>query len=123
MLIRQKLLVALAYAGFVMGLVMKPPLALAHAHLEQATPPAGSTVSAAPSEATLVFSEDLEPKFSAAEVSDASGASVESSSTASGKTLRASLKPLVPGSYTVKWHVLSVDGHKTQGAFSFRVGK
>jgi methionine-rich copper-binding protein CopC len=30
---------------------------------------------------------------------------------------------LAPGNYTVKWHVTSVDTHKTQGSFSFTVGK
>jgi copper resistance protein C len=29
--------------------------------------------------------------------------------------------PLSPGAYRVNWHVLSVDGHKTQGSFTFEV--
>ena len=29
--------------------------------------------------------------------------------------------PLTPGSYTVKWHVVSVDGHKTEGSYRFSV--
>jgi methionine-rich copper-binding protein CopC len=28
---------------------------------------------------------------------------------------------LPPGAYTVKWHVLSTDGHKTEGSYSFMV--
>jgi methionine-rich copper-binding protein CopC len=32
------------------------------------------------------------------------------------------LKALPAGSYKVMWHVLSVDTHRTQGDFSFRVG-
>ena len=35
--------------------------------------------------------------------------------------LRASLQPLEPGIYTVVWRVLSVDGHVTEGRFTFRV--
>ena len=31
-------------------------------------------------------------------------------------------KPLSPGTYKVIWRVLSVDTHRTQGNFSFRVG-
>jgi methionine-rich copper-binding protein CopC len=30
---------------------------------------------------------------------------------------------LSPGTYRVHWHVLSVDTHKTEGSFSFRVGQ
>jgi methionine-rich copper-binding protein CopC len=32
------------------------------------------------------------------------------------------LKALPPGSYKVMWRVLSVDTHRTQGDFSFRIG-
>jgi methionine-rich copper-binding protein CopC len=28
---------------------------------------------------------------------------------------------LAPGAYTVEWHALSADGHKTNGAFTFTV--
>ena len=36
--------------------------------------------------------------------------------------LRVPLKALPPGTYSVSWRVLSVDTHRTQGNFSFRVG-
>ncbi|EFF0775469.1 hypothetical protein CCF12_004236, partial [Escherichia albertii] len=29
--------------------------------------------------------------------------------------------PLKPGTYTVNWHVVSVDGHKTKGQYTFSV--
>jgi len=29
--------------------------------------------------------------------------------------------PLAAGDYQVNWHVLSVDGHKTQGSYRFSV--
>jgi methionine-rich copper-binding protein CopC len=31
------------------------------------------------------------------------------------------LKPLSAGTYTVKWHALSVDTHTTEGDFTFQV--
>ena len=34
-----------------------------------------------------------------------------------------SLRPLPPGTYKVNWHVLSVDTHKTEGSYSFTVGR
>ena len=36
--------------------------------------------------------------------------------------MRVSLKSLSPGTYRVRWHVLSVDTHKTEGSFTFTVG-
>jgi len=36
--------------------------------------------------------------------------------------LRVALKPLPPGTYKVIWRVLSVDTHRTNGSFIFRVG-
>jgi hypothetical protein len=31
------------------------------------------------------------------------------------------LKPLKPGIYHVRWHALSIDTHRTEGAFAFTV--
>ena len=31
------------------------------------------------------------------------------------------LPPLAPGHYKVRWHVVSVDTHRTEGAFSFDI--
>jgi methionine-rich copper-binding protein CopC len=36
--------------------------------------------------------------------------------------MRVGIKSAGPGSYRVQWHALSVDTHKTEGSFSFRVG-
>jgi len=36
--------------------------------------------------------------------------------------LRVALKPLPAGTYKVIWRVLSVDTHRTNGSFTFRVG-
>jgi methionine-rich copper-binding protein CopC len=35
--------------------------------------------------------------------------------------LSVQLPKLVPGTYTVSWHVTSVDTHKTEGNFQFTV--
>ena len=95
----------------------------AHAQLDHANPPVGSTVRSLPGQITLYFTESVEPKFSGAEVRNSAGARVDAGHSASGNTLSISVKGLSPGDYTVSWHVLSVDTHKTQGSFSFHVGK
>lgn len=97
--------------------------AMAHARLEHSDPAAGSTVSGAPSAVTLSFTEKLEPKFSGAEVLNASGARVDKGASVSGNEMHVSVEALPAGSYSVNWHALSVDTHKTQGSFGFQVGK
>lgn len=106
--------------------LLAPAAALAHAHLDRSMPAKGSNVMPAPTEVTLWFTEALEPKFSSIVVRDAKGAAVQTgpATLAPGNTaqLRVPLKPLSPGTYKVIWRVLSVDTHRSQGEFSFRVG-
>jgi copper resistance protein C len=95
----------------------------AHAFLDHASPLVGGTVASAPHEVTLWFTQGIEPAFSRVEVSDSSGARVDQGNAqVSGSTMRVGLKPLAAGTYRVRWHVLSVDTHTTQGSFTFHVG-
>jgi len=98
--------------------------AFAHAHLKAATPAAGGSVASAPSELDLDFSEDLNLKFSGVTVKGPDGA-VETGAASLAKDntrLVVPLKaPLAAGAYTVDWHALSADGHKTKGSYSFTV--
>ncbi len=55
------------------AMLTSPLPALAHAHLEAASPAADATVTSAPAEVVLDFFEAIEPKFSAIEVEDAHG--------------------------------------------------
>ena len=99
------------------------PAAHAHAHLDHAVPAVGATVSPAPTEVSLFFTQNLEPAFSSATVTDASGTEVgQAKARISGNTMRVELKPITPGSFTVHWHAVSVDTHSTEGTFSFTVG-
>src|SRR5579883_588432 len=87
-------------------------LAHAHAFLDHAEPRVGSTVPIAPREVVLSYTQNLEPAFSSIEVSDSKGARVDQGKPGiSASTMRVGLKPLPPGSYRVRWHVLSVDTH------------
>jgi copper resistance protein C len=113
--------------AFVLAFLLPAAPALAHAMLDHASPPVGSTVATAPRELVLWFTEYLEPAFSQIEVRDASGSTVSSGKAqvdrADRTQLRVPLKPLAPGTYKVIWRVLSVDTHRTQGDFTFRVGQ
>jgi copper resistance protein C len=98
--------------------------AFAHANLEKTVPPAGGTVTASPSEIALTFSEGIEPKLSGIVLSDAVGNKMATGQPRIDPKSNAELivpvtQSLSPGVYTVKWHVVSADSHKTQGTFNF----
>jgi methionine-rich copper-binding protein CopC len=99
--------------------------AFAHAHLKSELPAADATVSA-PRELRLVFSEGVEAQFTQVKVSNGTAAvAIKSIVTAPGdkKTLIVTPeKPLTAGTYKVEWHAVSVDTHKSDGAYGFTVG-
>jgi copper resistance protein C len=96
--------------------------AFAHAFLQHASPGAGDTLAGAPKEIALSFTEKLEPSFSGVTVTDADGHDVEASGAViAGPSVTVALKPLGPGSYHVTWHAVSLDTHRTEGAYSFTV--
>jgi copper resistance protein C len=96
--------------------------AYAHASLMLSNPSAGSTVSVAPHEVTLTFTDTLEAAFSNLAVTDASGVEVsQGRAQVSGNTMRIGLKPLNVGVYEVNWRAVSTDTHKTEGSFTFHI--
>ncbi len=111
--------------GIALGALMlaAATAAEAHARLDRAVPAVGSTVASSPGQVALYFTENLEPKFSGGEVRSPAGARVDHGVSVSGKVMRLSIGSLPPGTYSVNWHVLSVDTHKTSGSFSFTIGK
>jgi len=98
--------------------------AAAHALLDHAEPRVGNKVASAPREVTLWFTQKLEPAFSTVTVTNASGQRVDTGKArVSGNQMSVSLRSGGTGAYHVKWHVLSVDTHTTDGSFTFEVGQ
>jgi copper resistance protein C len=99
--------------------------ALAHAFLERASPPVGSEVATSPSELSITFTEGVEPLFSTIEVHGANGGAVSTGkphvAPDNNRRLAVELPKLPPGTYTVIWHVTSVDTRKTEGNYKFTV--
>jgi copper resistance protein C len=99
--------------------------AFAHALLRRSVPPVGATLHTPPPSVTITFTEEVEPRFSSITVQNAGGNRVDEGDThtepADAKQLSVSLKPLPAGTYTVTWHVTSVDTHKTEGSFTLTV--
>ena len=100
-------------------------LALAHSGLQRAEPPADSKLNRPPGEVRLYFTERLEPSYSTVGVKDDRGARVDRGDAhvdpSNPLLLRTTLPPLEHGAYTVNWRVVSVDGHVTEGIFTFQV--
>jgi len=99
--------------------------ASAHAFPDHSDPAVGGTVATAPAQVRIWFTEALEPTFSTMTVTDTKGDSVGQGKANVDKTdpklLELGLKPVPPGTYRVKWRVISVDTHQTQGDFTFTV--
>lgn len=108
-----------------LAIIIVPVAVRAHAFLDHADPAVGSTVPTAPTVVHIWFTQELEPAFSWIQVTDKAGAAVSDGPSAVDPTnnqeMDIKLKPLPPGTYTVKWHALSVDTHTTQGDFTFQV--
>lgn len=104
--------------------VLAATAAFAHAFLERAVPAVGGTVSGAPRELQLSFTQNLVLAFSGVQISAVGGGSVPVGrpALASPNVLVVRLgHPLRPGSYVVSWHVVSVDTHPTSGTYQFTV--
>ena len=99
--------------------------AWSHAFLERAEPRVGSTVKSAPAQVRVWFTQNLEPAFSTLEVVNARGERVDEGRAqpdpGNPALLQIALKPIGAGTYRVKWRVLSVDTHVTEGNFAFKV--
>ncbi|MHB2242960.1 copper homeostasis periplasmic binding protein CopC [Pseudomonas monsensis] len=98
---------------------------LAHAHLKSQTPAADSTVTA-PADLRLTFSEGVEASFTKVTLTRDGASIALKPLTAQGdkKTLIVTpAAPLTAGEYKVEWHAVSVDTHKSEGAYQFKVGQ
>jgi len=99
--------------------------AFAHAFLVRATPAVGSTVATPPTTLVLSYTENLEVPFCTVIVKNAAGTEVQTAKPqpvpGHPDEIAVPVHITAPGKYSVVWHALSVDTHKTQGNFSFTV--
>ena len=96
--------------------------AFAHAHLKLSDPADGATVTKAPTELSLTFTEALEPALSGVSIADTQGHDMAAKpAKISGTTMILSVKPLAGGSYRVSWRAVAVDSHRTEGTYNFTI--
>lgn len=106
--------------------LLAPVAASAHAFLDRAVPGVGATVSGAPGELQLSFTQNIEVALSGVRIASLAGAAVATSKptgdAADPNVLHVRLaRTLQPGTYVVTWHVVSVDTHPTSGSYKFTV--
>jgi methionine-rich copper-binding protein CopC len=108
---------------FLVALLLAAASASAHAYLDHASPRVGSVVNVSPAEIRLWFTQSLEPGFSRADLRSSAGVVIGAGGVDPQKPqeMVISTGPLPPGKYKVRWRILSVDTHRTEGSFSFEV--
>jgi len=113
------------YLGALLATVLSSPMiASAHSFPEKESPSAGQKIASAPSEVVIDFDAPIEKLFAKLEVSGADGQNLASGAPqVSDNGIRMSVKvpALKPGDYTVKWAVVGIDTHHTEGSYTFTV--
>lgn len=97
----------------------------AHAALVKSEPARRATLSKSPRQVRLWFNERLEPEYATITLIKDGGSQIATESARvnkdDAKLLVLDLPALVPGDYTVKYRVLSVDGHTLDYGYTFSV--
>jgi copper transport protein len=113
---------AIVLAALVAALAL-PGAALAHATLLQTTPVNGAVLAKAPTAVIVVFDDSVRVAGGNAAVDNESQRSVlAGKATVRGRDLTIPLKPLADGAYSVRWSIVSEDGHREEGVLAFAVG-
>jgi methionine-rich copper-binding protein CopC len=107
--------------------ILDSPVAHAHAALESTMPAKGAIVSKTTSQVSMLFGEDIlvikGKNPNSISVTDSKGKKVSTGvAVVSGTKISNALKsPLAAGKYTVKYRVVSADGHVVSGSYTFTV--
>lgn len=115
----------IAIAAALVLLLALPTAASAHAGMISSEPGRRAVLSVAPKQIRLCFNENVEAGFSKVLLEDGAGKAVvlapPARDAAKASCLIVPLPALANGSYTVKYKVLSVDGHIVEYGYGFRI--
>ena len=125
MVIALKRLLSGATVSLAVLLSLHTPVVLAHAMLVKAEPARRAALAKAPTQVRLWFNEGVEKDYAALTVLDESKRGITevipTISADDPKSIVLPLPELAPGKYTVKFRVLSVDGHVVDSSYDFTV--
>lgn len=97
--------------------------AFAHTKLIKSDPPNRATINAAPERIQLWFNEEIEGNFATVTLLNADGKPATNNSpevvSDDLKTVILPIPELAPGKYTVKYRIMSADGHVVESDYSF----
>jgi copper transport protein len=115
---RAALLLALCAAALAL-----PAAASAHASLVRTEPPAGTVLRESPRRVVVTLDDEVRVGPGNAAIRNGGRSILADAPTVHGKTLVLPLREgLGDGDYSVRWSVVSDDGHDVQGVFAFAVG-
>ena len=116
--------VAAVGAVLLVGALSATP-ADAHAVLVRSTPPHRAVLGQMPERVQLWFNERLEPAYSTVSVWSGAGIQVDARDVTVGpddpRRVSVTIETRAPGHYTIKYRVLSVDGHIVDSRLTFTV--
>lgn len=105
--------------------LLSPLSAWAHAILVKSQPAKDETVTESPKQIDLWFNDAVRSEYKALAVIDSSGKRVDNHDVAQsltdGANIYATVPKLEPGTYTVRYRVVSEDTHIVTGKFQFTV--
>lgn len=109
---------------FVLVALLVPAAASAHATLLRTVPADGAVLAHGPAAVRVEFDDTIRVASGNAAVANDSGASILAGTpTVAGHTLVVPLRKGLPdGAYSVRWSIVSDDGHREEGVLAFAVG-
>ena len=103
-----------------------PAAAYAHAIVLESSPRPGAVLARPPAQITLRFNSKIEKRFTRLTLATGNQppapVTAASDEPAAPDRLVIPIRSLAPGDYTLRYRVLAVDGHITEGALRFTVG-
>lgn len=122
---RRKTLRVSLFLVVALALGMPAASALAHSMLVKAEPARRAVLTKAPNQVRLWFNEKIEGDYASLVVLDDKKQSITdvkpTLASDDPKSIILPLPELVPGKYSIKFRVLSVDGHVVESSFDFTV--
>jgi len=111
--------------ALLLAALLSPIPALAHAILVKSQPAKDETVKESPKQIDLWFNDAVRSEYKALAVIDSSGKRVDNhdveQTLTDGSHIHATVPTLAPGTYTIRYRVVSEDTHIVTGKFEFTV--